>query len=164
MEAKTCNRKDCKQNDERMNEMTLIERWNGCDRKTIMSEMTQILRNYSDWPNLFCVDQNGKQIRYCVDNEGDEALETYSRKPGVCFSEDVARDAIKATLMDYTFLIIPWLFNDTAEMDLCLSLLFPVGYERDENDIETFYNDVIIKFEKCDNHAGFCVSKIFPVK
>ena len=113
MEAKTCNRKGRKQNDERMKKMTLIERWNGYDRKTIMSEMTQILRNYSDWPNLFCVDQNGKPIRYCVDNEGDEALEMYSRKPGVCFSEDVARDAIKATLMDYTFLIIPWLFNDT---------------------------------------------------
>ena len=60
--------------------MTLIERWQNFKMGRILTEMQQILKHYSDWQSLFCVDENGNPIRYCADNSQDESLETYGRK------------------------------------------------------------------------------------
>lgn len=145
--------------------MTLIERWQNFKMGRILTEMQQILKHYSDWQSLFCVDENGNPIRYCADNSQDESLETYGRKiAGICFSEEVAQDAVKTVLMEYTFLLVPWFFNDSQTVDLCIEMPFPVGYEHDEYGTELFFTDVIFKFEKCENRGGFCVSKIIPVK
>lgn len=143
--------------------MTLIERWENFENAKIISEMQQILMNYANWDELFCVDSNMQKIRYCVDHSSDESVETYGKKAGICFSEELARKCVKSALEDYTFLLIPWFYNDTNEIDLCIRLNFPIGY-CSENGVEKEFLDVIIKFEKCQNRAGFCVSKIIPVR
>lgn len=144
--------------------MTLIERWADYDNEKIISEVQQLLMNFADWQKIFCVDGNGKRVRYCVDNSDDDSVELYRKKAGVCFSEDVAAEAIKATLMRYTFLVIPWLFNESKDVDLCVKMPFPIAYEHDENGTESFFDGAIVKFAKCDNIAGFYISKIIPVK
>ena len=143
--------------------MTLLERGKDFEHSKIISEMQQILMNYANWDELFCQNGNGEKIRYCIDHSKDEALETYGKTPGICFSEELARKCIKTALMDYTFLLIPWFYNDTNEIDLCIRLNFPIGY-CSENGVEKEFVDVIINFAKCPNRAGFFVSKIIPVR
>ena len=141
--------------------MTLIEKWRGFTHQQIIDEMCRILVDRPDWDtDLFCVDENGQQIRYCGDNTD---VETYGRKAGICFSEDAARKCIKSVLLDYTFLLIPWMYNDSEEVDLCLKVNSPEGYPEENGEIKEFV-DVILKFRKCNNKAGFCIAKVIPVK
>ena len=144
--------------------MTLIERWAGFDNEKILCEVQQLLMNFADWQKLFCFDGDGKRIRYCVDSTDDESVAMYRKKAGVCFSEDVAIETIKIVLMNYMFLVIPWLFNESKDVDLCIKTPFPIAYERDENGNETFFDGAIIKFVKGDNPAGFYISKVIPVR
>lgn len=141
--------------------MNLIERWRDFTHQQIMDDMCRILDNHPTWDtDLFCVDENGQQIRYCGDNTD---VETYGRKAGICFSEDDARKCIKSVLIDYTFLLIPWMYNDSEEVDLCIKVNFPMGYSEANGEIKEFV-DVILKFRKCNNKAGLCIAKVIPVK
>lgn len=120
--------------------------------------------NFDDWQRLFCADGSGEIIRYCVNNRDDESVALYRKKAGICFSEDVAKEAIRFALMNYTFLVIPWLFNKSNDVDLCIKMPFPIAYERDEDGMESFFDGAIIKFVKSDNCAGFYIDKIIPVR
>ena len=141
--------------------MTLIEKWCDFTHQQIIDEMCRILDNNPNWDtDLFCVDENSQQIRYCGDNTDAEA---YSKKTGICFSEDTAKKCIESVLSDYTFLLIPWMYNDTEEVDLCLKVNLPMDYSEANGKTQEFV-EVILKFRKCNNKAGFCITKVIPVK
>lgn len=167
MEAKQCNRgrehKITKRKDEK--NMTLIQRWNEIEDSEIIKEMHLLFRNFLNAINLFTVDENYDRIQYCVDHSDDTEIETYGKKVGICFSEKTALDSIKQVLMDYVFLLIPFLRSDMLTLDFGVKgLPNPIGYYRDQNGKEIEIRDAVFVFEKCENRAGFCVSKIIPLR
>ena len=144
--------------------MTLIERWKGLDDSEIISEMQMLFKNFSRAVYLFTTDDNSKQIRYCTDHSKNTEIETYGKKPGVCLSESIALENIKQILLDYTFLLIPFFRSDLQTVDLGVQLHQAVGIEIDETGNPCEFKHAVFVFEKCSNHAGFCISKVIPLR
>ncbi len=143
--------------------MTLIQRWKEIEDGEIIKEMQMLFRNFLNAVQLFTVDENYDRIKYCVDHS-DTEIETYGKKTGICFSERTASDSIKQILVDYIFLLIPFLKSDMQTLDFGVrGLPDPIGYYQDENGKENAINEAVFVFEKCNNRAGFCVSKILPL-
>lgn len=144
--------------------MTLIERWEDLNDSEIIKEMHMLFANFSSAVYLFTTDENSDQIRYCVDYSQDTEIETYGKKTGVCISEKVALINIKEILLEYTFLLIPFFRSDLQTVDLGVSLRNIIGTEYDETGKEYEFREAVFVFEKCNNQAGFCVSKVIPLR
>ncbi len=144
--------------------MTLIERWETLNESEIINEMQMLFNNFSNAVYLFTTDENSKRIRYCTDHSKNTEIETYGKKPGICLSEKTALENIKQILLDYTFLLIPFLRNDLPTVDLCVQLQNTIGIEQDETGAEHEFKHAVFVFEKCRNHAGFCISKVIPLR
>ena len=145
--------------------MTLIERWQKLDDARIIRETQMLFMNCSNAISLFTVDENYDQIKYCIDHSQNNEIETYGKIPGICYSEKTAREVIKQVLTDYIFLLIPFLRSDLPTVDLGIQgLQTPIGYHRKDNGGEIEIREAVFVFEKCDNQAGFCVSKVIPLK
>lgn len=144
--------------------MTLIERWKEMNDGEIIKEMRMLFANFSSAIYLFTTDENYDRICYCVDHGQDTEIETYGKKPGVCLSEKIASESIKHILLDYTFLLIPFFRNDLPTVDLGVQLNRIIGIERDETGKEHTFKEAVFVFEKCNNQAGFCVSKVIPLR
>ncbi len=145
--------------------MTLIERWHKLDDAEIIRETQMLFMNCSNAVSLFTVDENYDQIKYCIDYSQNTDIETYGKTPGICYSEKTAREAIKQVLTDYIFLLIPFLRSDLPTVDLGIQRLqTPIGYHRKGNGEEVETREAIFVFEKCANQAGFCISKVIPLR
>lgn len=149
--------------------MTLIERWKNVDDSEIVKEIQLLFRNFLNAINLFTVDENYDRIRYCVnhnENSDNQNIETYGKKMAICYSEKIALDSIKQILTDHIFLLIPFLRSDEmATLDFGVRGLHePIGYFFDEDGKEHEIKEAIFVFEKCANMAGFCVSKVIPLR
>lgn len=143
--------------------MTLIQRWQGAEDADIIKETQLLFKNFLNAINLFTVNENYDRIKYCVDHSETE-IETYGKKTGICFSERTALDSIKQVLMDYIFLLIPFLRSDMPTLDFGVrGLPEPIGYYRDEDGTQKEIKEAVFVFEKCANKAGFCVSKVIPL-
>lgn len=143
--------------------MTLIQRWQEIEDADIIKETQLLFKNFLNAVNLFTVDENYDRIKYCVDHS-DTEIETYGKKTGICFSESTALDSIKQVLTDYIFLLIPFLRSDMPTLDFGVrGLPEPIGYYQDENGKENEINEAVFVFEKCNNRAGFCVSRVIPL-
>lgn len=144
--------------------MTLIQRWQELDESQITKETQLLFQNFLNAVQLFTVDENYDRIRYCVDHSDNSEIETYGKRTGLCFSEKIAIDTIKHVLMNYIFLLIPFLKSDMPTLDFGIrGLPNPIGYYCDDNGQENEIREAIFVFEKCDNRAGFCVSKLIPL-
>lgn len=144
--------------------MTLIERWKEMDDSKIIKEMQMLFANFSSAIYLFTTDENSDRIYYCVDHGQNSEIEAYGKKPGVCLSEKIALENIKHILLEYTFLLIPFFRNDQPTVDLGVRLHRIIGIERDETGEEHTFKDAVFVFEKCNNQAGFCVTKVIPLR
>lgn len=145
--------------------MMLIERWHKLDDAEIIRETQMLFMNCSNAVSLFTVDENFDQIKYCVDYSQNTEIETYGKIPGICYSEKTAREVIKQVLTDCIFLLIPFLRNDLSTLDFGVQgLKTPIGYYQNSNGKETEIREAVFVFEKCANQAGFCVSKVIPLR
>lgn len=144
--------------------MTLLERWREADENMIIKEMHMLFANYSNALSLFTVDGNYDPVRYCVDHSENTEIETYGKKPAICYSEKTARKCIERILLDYCFLLIPFFRGDMQTIDIGVNNLpMPVAYSKNESNEETEIRNAVFVFEKCSNQSGFCVSKIIPL-
>ncbi len=144
--------------------MTLIERWQNFNENEILRETQLLFLNCSNAISLFTVDGNYDPIKYCVDHRQNTEIETYGKIPGICYSEKIARDVISQVIVDYIFLLIPFLRSDLQTVDLGIQgLKTPIGYYQNENGEEVEIREAVFVFEKCDNQSGFCVSKVIPL-
>ena len=145
--------------------MTLIERWHKLDDAEIIRETQMLFMNCSNAVSLFTVDENYDQIKYCIDYSQNTEIETYGKIPGICYSEKTAREVIKQVLTDCIFLLIPFLRNDLPTLDFGVKgLKTPVGYYQNSNGVESEIREAVFVFEKRANQAGFCVSKVIPLR
>ncbi len=145
--------------------MKLIERWRNIDDAEIIRETQLLFLNCSNAVNLFTVDGNNDMIRYCCDHSQNTEIDTYGKATGICYSEKTARDAIKQVITDYIFLLLPFLRGELPTLDFGIKgLKTPIGYYQNANGEEIEIREAVFVFEKCDNQAGFCVSKVIPLR
>ena len=144
--------------------MTLIERWKNISDAEILSEIRLLFEKYPKAIKLFTTDENSEQIRYCVDHRQDETVEKYGKQAGVCISENVALANIQQVMLEYVFLLIPFFWSDLPAIDLGVKLNNKIGIEYDENGKEYEFKEAVFEFKKCNNQAGFCVSKVVPLR
>ena len=146
--------------------MTLVERWQNISDCEIIKETQLLFKNFLNAVNLFTVDENYDRIHYCVDHsDNSDGINTYGKKTGICFSEKTALDNIKQVLLNHIDLLIPFLKSDMPTLDFGVrGLPSPIGYYQDENGEEHEICEAIFVFEKCNNRAGFCVSKVLPLR
>lgn len=145
--------------------MKLIERWKDLDDFEIIKETQLLFLNCSNAVSLFTVDGNHDMIRYCQDYSKNTDFETYGKVPGICYSEKTAREVIGQVIEDYIYLLIPFLRGDSQSLDFVIKRLkTPIGYFKNEDGEEIEIREAVFTFEKCDNSAGFCVSKVIPLK
>ncbi len=146
--------------------MTLIERWQDVEDGEIIKETQLLFKNFLNAINLFTVDENYDRIHYCVDHSKDIGeINTYGKETGICYSEKTALERIKQILMNHIFLLIPFLKSDMPTLDFGVrGLSDPIGFYCDEDGKEHEINEAIFVFEKCANMAGFCVSKVIPLR
>ncbi|MBR3780658.1 MAG: hypothetical protein IKK63_05595 [Clostridia bacterium] len=145
--------------------MTLIERWKEIEDSEIIKETQLLFKNFLNAVNLFTVDENYDRIHYCVDHsDNSDGINTYGKKTGICFSEKTALENIKQILMNHINLLIPFLKSDMPTLDFGVrGLPNPIGYYKDGEGKEAEIKEAIFVFKKCDNRAGFCVSKVIPL-
>ena len=144
--------------------MTLIERWKNMSDSDIAKEMKMLFEKFSSAIYLFTTDENSEQIRYCIDYRQDETVEKYGKQAGVCISEKAALENIRQVLIEYNFLLIPFYWSDLPAMNLGVKLENTIGVEYDENGQEYEFKEAVFEFKKCKNQAGFCVSKVIPLR
>lgn len=145
--------------------MTLIERWKKLDDFEIIEETQMLFMNCSNAIYLFTVDDNYDPIKYCADHSKNTEIETYGKIPGICYSEKTAREVISQVIEDYIYLLIPFLRGDSQTLDFVIKhLKTPIGYFKNADGEEIEIREAIFTFEKCDNQAGFCVSKVVPLR
>lgn len=143
----------------------MIERWKDFDENEIIRETQMLFMNCSNAVSLFTVDSDYNLIKYCIDHSQNTEIETYGKIPGICYSEKTARKVIGQVIKDYIFLLIPFIRSDLPAVDLGIQgLKTPIGYYQNENGEEIEIREAVFVFEKCDNQAGFCVSKVIPLK
>ena len=143
--------------------ITLLERWEAkdFDENLIIRELNFILTATENWQDLFCFDEKGEKIRYCVPYDDDNA---YGRETGICYLEESAVEAIKFVLTHYGFLLVPWFRQkDNDRVDLCVEVKEPIAYVMQENNAQKEIFNAMFVFEKCKNKAGFCVSRVVPL-
>ena len=145
--------------------MTLIERWKDLDDFEIIKETQLLFLNCSNAVSLFTVDGNHDTIRYCQDYSKNTEFETYGKIPGICYSEKTAREVIGQVIEDYIYLLIPFLRGDSPSLNMVIKRLkTPIGYFKNADGEEIEIREAVFTFEKCDNSAGFCVSKVIPIR
>ena len=145
--------------------MKLIERWKELEDAEIIEETQLLFQNCSNAVGLFTVDGNHDRIRYCQDHSRNTEIETYGKVPGICYSEKTARKVIKQVIADYIFLLIPFLRGDLPTLDFGIKgLKTSIGYYENADGEEIEIREAVFVFEKCDNQAGFCVSKVIPLR
>ena len=143
--------------------MTLIEKWKAqnVDIKTIHNECNFLINNTQNGLEMFMNDGN-KTVKYCV--PCDIETNTYGRYPGICYAEKTAHIAIKEILSNYTYLLAPWILQDTETTDIYLTLkTAPISYVIDEKGTQKDIFDCVAVFEKCDNKIGFYVKSLTPL-
>ncbi len=143
--------------------MTLIDKWKAqnADIKIIHDECNFLINNTQNGLEMFINDGN-KTVKYCV--PCDISTNTYGRYPGICYAEKIAHVAIKEILSKYTYLLAPWILQDTETTDLYLTIVStPISYVIDENGVQKDIFDCVIVFEKCENKIGFYVKSITPL-
>ena len=145
--------------------ITLIEKWKNenADTNKIYQEINFIIKATKNGLNLFMTESTDSNeiIKYCV--PCDDNTDTYGRIPGICFSEPTAHDAICETLCEYSYLLVPWIKNDSETVDLCLQTSFPICFTTDESGVQKESYDVMIVFSKCNNRIGFCIKAVIPL-
>lgn len=146
--------------------MTLLRRFRNGDISDdqLLKEIIFLINATKNGLNLFTTESidEKQQIQYCVPC-GDD-IETYGKIPGICYSEQAARDAILEVLNNYIVMLVSWFSNDQDELDFCLKLRYtPVAVVTDNNGVQREIYDAIIKFAKCDNKMGFCIRRVIPL-
>ena len=142
--------------------MNLLERWiaNDFEEEKILSEIKFLLNATHNGYEVFCVDENGKRIKYCVPYVGDSSN---GQKSGICYSEETAIAAIKYVLNEFGFLFLSWLKQGEEKINFCLKLKEPISYTIDENGIQQEIYSTMFVLRKCKNKAGFCVESVVPI-
>ena len=150
--------------DKEIKTLNLLERWaeKEYDTKIVMRELQFLMNATQNWQDLFCFDENGEKIKYCVPYNGENA---YGKESGICYSEELAVEAIKFVLGQYGFLLVPWFkqeFNDSV--DLCVDLNQPIAfvYNEQTKEQEEIFSTMFV-FKKCANKAGFCIQNVVPL-
>ena len=140
---------------------TLLSRWKAknFEHNIVMQELHFLVNGIRNWDEFFAYDETGR-IRYCIPYDGENA---YGRETGICYSEEAALNAIKFVLNNYAFLLVPWLSQGEESIDLCVDMPEPVAFVKTENGEEKSVFSTMFVFSKCDNKAGFCVSKVVPL-
>ena len=144
--------------------MTLIERWKNVSDADVLSEIRLLFENYPNAIQLFTTDENSEQIRYCVDYREDDTVEKYGKQAGICISENVALANIQQVMLEYAYMLIPFFWSDLPAIDLGIRLNNAIGVELDETGREFEFREAVLEFRKCNNRAGFCVSKVVPLR
>lgn len=144
--------------------MTLLERWEtkNFEENLIIRELQFLMNATQNWQDLFCYDENNEEIKYCIPFTEDNA---YGKETGICYSEELAVEAIKFVLSQYGFLLVPWFrqnFNDSV--DLCVDLNQPIAfvYNEQTKEQEEIFSTMFV-FRKCANKAGFCIQNVVPL-
>lgn len=142
--------------------MTLLEYWKKNDfNKNMIAKDMNFIVNAANWQDFFCRNSSGEKIRYCVPY-GEETA--YGRKTGICYSEESALKAIEFVLKEYMFLLVPWFSQDfNNSIDLTVESQEAIAITVDENNAQKEVFHAMFVFEKCQNKAGFMVSRVVPL-
>ena len=143
--------------------MTLLRQFRNGDISDdqLLKEIIFLINATKNGLNLFTTESTDEkqQIQYCIPCEDD--IETYGKIPGICYSEQAARDVILEMLNNYIVMLISWFKNDQEELDFTLKLRYtPVAIVTDDNGVQREIYDAIIKFKKCNNKIGFCINRV----
>jgi hypothetical protein len=146
--------------------MTLLGRFMNGDISDdqLLKEIIFLINATKNGLNLFTTESTDEkqQIQYCIPCGND--IETYGKTPGICYTEQAARDAILEMLNNYIVMLISWFKNDQEELDFTLKLRYtPVAIVTDDNGVQREIYDAIIKFKKCNNKIGFCINRVIPL-
>ena len=142
--------------------MNLLERWNlnGFNQEQILSEINFLINGTHNGYEFFCTDENNQKIQYCVPYEEDIV---HGQRAGICYSQDVAIDAIKYILNEYSYLFLSWLKQGEDEINFCIKLKTPIAYILGENNEQEEVFSTMFVLSKCDNKAGFKIAYVVPL-